>query len=74
MVRKINLPEDFVEMLRQYSGTEDDAKMATAKLVYEFWEEGKLAIVAHLKIPEKQAHRKYIESIAASVKASVSAM
>jgi len=48
--------------------------MATARLVYEFWEEGKLAIVAHLKIPEKQAHRKYIESIAGSVKASVSAM
>ena len=74
MVRKINLPEDFVEMLRQYSSSEDSAKMATARLVYEFWEEGKLAITEHLRIPEKQAHRKYIESIAGSVKASVSAM
>lgn len=74
MVRKIKLPEDFVEMLRQYSGAEHDAMMATASLVYEFWEEGKLAIVAHLRIPEKSAHRKYIESIAGSVKASVSAM
>jgi len=73
MVR-LNLPESFVEKLRQYSGTEDDAKMATAKLVYEFWEEGKLAITAHLDIPEKQAHKKYIESISASVKSSVSAM
>jgi hypothetical protein len=70
----LKLPEELVEMVRQYSGAEDSAKMKTSRLIAEFWQEGGEAIAHHLKITEKSAHKKFIESLAGSVKVSPSSL
>jgi hypothetical protein len=58
----MKLPDEFIEMVRQYSGQEDSAKMATAKLLSDFWLEYGRAI-EH----EGKDKRWYIESVCASV-------
>lgn len=81
MKKKLKLSEDFIEKVRQYSGAEDSAKMATAFEIGSHWETHSEAYTMAIADNEgldkpdyKKAHRTFIESIAASVKASVSAM
>ena len=74
MKKKLTLPEEFVEKVRQYSGAEDSAKMATAGLVTEYWLETGEAITTYRKESKSRSHRWYIESVAASVGMSPSSM
>lgn len=63
----MKLPEEFIEIIRQYSEQEDDAKMLTAKVIAEYWLETGKAIAHHRKESEKSAHRWFIEATAAEV-------
>ncbi len=71
---KLILSEDFIEKVRQYSGAEDSAKMATAGLMAEYWLETGDAIADYRKESKDKSHRWYIESVSASVGMSPSSM
>ena len=65
----MKLPDSFIEVIRQYAGAEDSAKMNTAQLMSEFWLEYGTAI-EHQDKDKKW----FIESTAAQVSMSPSSM
>jgi len=66
-MKEIKLPDELIEVIRQYSGQEDSAKMQTAKVIAEYWDEAGGIIANHMNVPEGKAHRWFIESVSAQV-------